>query len=236
MTQAHLDERQDFATISLHDEYPTSSSTSFQPRETEAKATHNEAVPQQNDAVDKTNICLVKRKAILLLSKAHKSENASDRRMATSLLAALYKAETEQDLAKIQLEIAQLLQRKQQQDNDAAAIKSMEFNETSERFSRFRATWNRFLNPSPTGASPLNSSKRPLFMRNQEIAENATRWKMFWQSEPISEHNEDRYGSRFSQPSLGLDGMEAYSVSRRLAQLRSASKNFASNGLDTRTV
>eukprot|EP00980_Cylindrotheca_fusiformis_P023645 scaffold10700_cov108-Cylindrotheca_fusiformis.AAC.9 len=225
--QDHLDEFQDSDIILNCKEQPSSSCPTGQ--ETPTPPTHS--------TFDKANISLIKRKAILLLSEAHKSENACDRRMATSLLAELYKVETEQDMAKLQMDIQQLLQRKQQQEDAAAmATKRKLESEPREGFSRIRATWNRLVFPNSTSLPStvstkvaLTSSKRQLFTRKQEIADNSTKWKMFWQSEPPPEPN---HGTRTF--SLGLHGIEESSASGRYG--RPARRKLASRFFDSHSV
>jgi hypothetical protein len=211
-SQPHLEQREDFESISSQQQ---------QHQHHETEGTTN----QEDAAHKKTDICLIKRKAILLLSKAHKSESTGDTQKAMSLFTALYKAETEQDLASLDVEIRQLLKSKQQQDEIATTTtattattrrpKNMESTETPERFSRFRTTWSRFFQPN--AASPT-TSRRSNVTRNQQVAQNATTWKMFWQVEthppaPVVPHRVAVH--RFSLPSFGdhgLDGLEESSL------------------------
>jgi hypothetical protein len=241
-SQPHLEQRQDFESIYSQQQQQEHHHHPSVRRETEGTTNHH--VREEEDvAHKKTDICLMKRKAILLLSKAHKSESTADTQKAMLLFKALYKAETEQDLASLEVEIRQLLNSKQRQQDEidkATASKNMEYTESPERFSRFRHTWSRLFHPNAASPTSSSSSIRSNYVtRNQPVAAqnnaNATTWRMFSGVVPqrVAVHRVSLLSTR-SVGDHGLAGLKE--SSRGFGRSRQDEKKPASNGLDTHSI
>lgn len=167
-----------------------------EPPKKEAPAEDSSRDDDENDSLaqDQARLCAIKREAINLLSAAHKSTSGSDRIQAMTLLAALYKAETKQDLAVLGEKVQELLIKKKQNDEDRERMRAQEeANHAPERFSRIRASVRSYMSDNRSVASQPSPQKHSRQQQKQpKSLQGQKGWRFFWQRDAAATPSQPR--------------------------------------------